>query len=99
MTQDETNKLMGDAAAELRDVRAKLNCLTTKAEKYIKILDQASDTIKDSINNKDLSDAIAPTADKWFSVEQIETLCREIDEARTRRHKLAERMRKWGVID
>ena len=98
MTQDETNKLMGEAAAELRDVRAKINCLTTKAEKYIRILAQASATIQNSISTE-LSDAIAPTEDKWFSVEQIETLCREIDEAKTRRHKLTERMRHWGVVD
>ena len=99
MTQDETNKLMGEAAAELQSVRNKLHCLTTKAERYIKVLEQASSCLKDSIGDSRFHDISAPNANDWPVMDQIDDLCREINEARTRRHKLTERMREWGVID
>lgn len=99
MTKDEAKRLMGEAAAELRDVRLKINCLTTKAERYLRVLGQASSVIGDSIGKESAGDDVLPEASEWPSIEEIEALCSELDAARTRRHALTERMREWGVID
>ena len=92
------NRLMGDAAAALRDVRSELNCLTTKAEGYLRTLAQASSIIRDSIGTGDSTEAVLPPNREWPSVGQIDTLCDQINEARTRQHNLTQRMREWGVI-
>ena len=97
MTKDEANKLLGDAAAELAGVKKNLHCLETKAEGYIRVLTQASEAIKGSLGGSE--DAGVPDAMIWPSVDHMETLCNDINEAKTRRHQLTMRLREWGVID
>ena len=97
MTEDEQNRLMGDAAAELARVRKNLTCLQAKADSYLKMLTEASATIRDSLGDGDGTGL--PSSAAWPTIEQMDALCCEINEARTRRHQLATRLREWGVIE
>lgn len=98
MTQDETNKIMGAAAAELASVRRHLGCLEAKAEAMVAILNQGVAVLRDGLGSGD-GEVELPSASAWPSLGQVEKLRDELNEARTRRHKLTERLREWGVIE
>lgn len=97
MTQDETNKIMGDTAAELVDVRRRLGCLGAKAEGMIASLTQGVAVLRDGLGTGD-GEVELPSANGWPSLGQVEKLRDDLNETRTRRHKLTERLREWGVI-
>ena len=94
MTEDEQTQLMGSVAAELAAVRRELACLQAKADNYLRVLARASATIQNGFDDNGLPDPAA-----WPSIEQLDGLCCEINEARSRRHQLTTRLREWGVIE
>ena len=89
MTDEETARCMGTVAAELAAVRRRIGCLETKIETCQRVLAQAGRALG--------SDEGFP--DTLPSVADLEQLRSEMNEARTRRHKLTTRMRDWGVIE
>ena len=99
MTNDETHKLMGEAAAELANTRKKIACLETKAEGYIRTLTKASSALRGSLGDRLHEDATIPDAREWPTTDQIEELCNDLDETATRNGDLVKRMREWGIMD
>ena len=93
MTKMEETHCMGEAAAELSAVRKSIGCLETKAERYRRVLSQASRALHDD------NDDGFPEESEWPSLSDMERLRDDLSAARTKRHKLTNRLREWGVID
>ena len=98
MTEDEQNRLMGTTAAELAKVRKELTCLEAKADAYLRILAQASATIRDTLGDGGREETF-PDSTVWPTIKQMDALRCEINEARNRRYQLTTRLREWGVFE
>lgn len=100
MTEDEANRIKGEAVSRLEELRSGRACLMTKAERVRAELGKASAVLRPIVPHHrvdtDLSDS---HPEDWPSCQDIKSLREDFAEVEKEIRTLEGRLHEWGALN
>ena len=98
MAQADPQKMMGETAAELADLRKKYSELSKRAETVLKQLSSARAVMQRALGRPQPDKSSSPSKDEWPSYDELVSLHHDLPKVKGEIDRLEKQFKEWGVL-